>query len=152
MNIRLATVDDLPAIDRLYADLFAAMAQLQPARMQAAGQDMDFVKMAIEDSGFAVWVAEHADVVGFALVQWQFTPAFACLRERQYAYIMDLMVDAQSQGLGVGKALLLAIKAAAKAQGCTQLELSVLSNNTDAIRFYEREGMTATHQNMSIDV
>jgi ribosomal protein S18 acetylase RimI-like enzyme len=154
MNIRLANMADLPAIDQLYFELFQAMAALQPERMQAAKQDMDFVQMAINDEAFAVWVAEddQATVVGFALVQWQSTPAFACIKARHYAYIMDLMVAKPYRSDGIGHALLSAVKEAAQKQGCSQLELSVLSNNVDAIRFYEREGMAATHQNMAIDL
>jgi N-acetylglutamate synthase-like GNAT family acetyltransferase len=51
-------------------------------------------------------------------------------------------LDALCQYMGVGSELLLAIEAAARAEGCTRLWCITTNDNVDALRFFQRRGFT----------
>lgn len=58
--------------------------------------------------------------------------------------LMDgIFVTQQARGLGIGTALLQAIKDEAAAQGCTEVRLDVIDTNPRARGLYEREGFIA---------
>lgn len=49
-------------------------------------------------------------------------------------------LDALCQYLGIGSELLLAIEAAARAEGCTRLWCITTNDNLDSLRFFQRRG------------
>jgi ribosomal protein S18 acetylase RimI-like enzyme len=62
-------------------------------------------------------------------------------------------VDAFEPGRGIGSALLEAAAAEARRQGCRRLWLITTNDNTNALRFYQRQGMrlVALHKNAIAD-
>ena len=64
------------------------------------------------------------------------------------AFLYDINIKTEMQGRGYGRALLTAAEDAARAEGRTQLVLSVHGTNTRAIRLYETSGYTVTAQQM----
>lgn len=58
--------------------------------------------------------------------------------------ILSIAVDPQLQGAGVGQVLMVAAEEEARRRGCEQMNLSVSTENQQAIRFYERGGWTRT--------
>ena len=74
--------------------------------------------------------------LGFAL----FFHTFSTFRGRRSLWLEDLFVRPEARGRGIGKALLLALAALAKARGCARFEWSVLDWNRPAIGFYEKLG------------
>lgn len=77
-------------------------------------------------------------LVGFAL----FFTNFSTFLARPGLYLEDLFVLPEQRGLGIGKALLVALARLAVERGCGRFEWSVLDWNTPAIRFYEAMGAT----------
>ncbi|PHM74679.1 GNAT family N-acetyltransferase [Xenorhabdus kozodoii] len=152
MIIRTATLQDVEAILSLYRVLFSEMAVLQPDRMQATEQDSDFIASNINNDKFYFLVAEdgNGSIKGFALAQEQKTPPFNCLVPRTYGYILDLVVSQDARNLGIGQDLLFGMKKWAKENKYSHLELNVLSQNVDAIRFYIREGYQEVIRTMAI--
>lgn len=152
MIIRMATVQDIEAILSLYSILFSEMAALQPDRMQAAEQDRDFIVSNINNDKFHLLVAEdgNGNIKGFAIAQEQRTPPFNCLVPRTYGYVFDLMVSQDARNLGIGQKLLAGMKKWAQENHYSHLELSVLSQNVDAIRFYIREGYQEASRTMAM--
>ncbi len=53
-------------------------------------------------------------------------------------------LDALCQYLGIGSELLLAVEAAARAEGCTSLWCITTNDNLDALRFFQRRGFVIT--------
>lgn len=74
--------------------------------------------------------------VGFAL----FFHTYASVLGRPGIFLEDLYVRPQTQGQGVGKALIAEIARVAQERGCIRLEWWVLNWNSDAIDFYRRLG------------
>ena len=61
------------------------------------------------------------------------------------AEIMELVVDSDVRGGGIGGALFERVCEEARAAGCAQIELTSNARRHDAHRFYERHGMERTH-------
>jgi GNAT superfamily N-acetyltransferase len=57
-------------------------------------------------------------------------------------WLEDLYVRDAARGTGLGKALLEACFARARARGCRRIELDVNEQNTNAIALYERNGFS----------
>ena len=74
--------------------------------------------------------------VGFAL----FFTSDSTFLTRPGIYLEDLFVLESQRKLGIGKALLEAVRQVARARGAGRLEWSVLDWNENAIAFYERFG------------
>lgn len=141
MIIRPAALNDTDRIAELYQQLFTLMADYQPDRWRPAQQDRGFIENAVTDEKFCLLVAEtEGHIAGFAFAQTQVTSPYTCVVPRRFGYIFDIVVDPAVRGQGTGKKLLDAVKDWSKAQGHTYLELSVLPENTGAMRLYEREG------------
>ncbi|MDC9582419.1 GNAT family N-acetyltransferase [Xenorhabdus sp. PR6a] len=152
MLIRTASTQDIEAILSLYRLLFREMALLQPDRLQAVEQDRDFIASSVNNDTFHLLVAEDekGGIKGFAIAQEQKTPPFNCLVPRTYGHIFDLVVSQDARSLGVGQKLLGGMKTWAQEKHYSHLELSVLSKNVDAIRFYAREGYQEVNRTMAI--
>ncbi|MBC8179899.1 GNAT family N-acetyltransferase [candidate division KSB1 bacterium] len=58
-------------------------------------------------------------------------------------------LDSLHEGIGVGTALVMAVKQTAINAGCTRLWLITTNDNTDAMRFYQTRGflLVAVHRN-----
>lgn len=74
--------------------------------------------------------------IGFAL----FFHTYSTFTGRRGLWLEDLFVRPEHRGAGVGRALLGALAALARARGCGRFEWSVLDWNTSAIGFYESLG------------
>jgi len=53
-------------------------------------------------------------------------------------------LDALCQYMGIGSALLQAVEAAARAEGCQNLWVITTNDNLDALRFFQRRGFTVS--------
>lgn len=80
----------------------------------------------------------NAEAVGFAL----FFTNYSTFLTRPGVFLEDLFVREGHRNRGIGKALLEAVRDAARASGAGRLEWSVLDWNKNAIGFYERFGAT----------
>lgn len=137
MEIRIANINDLDGIKDLYNILFSDMAKLQPEYFKEAKQDNKFIKMIIDNEDSDILIAQDTKIIGLALVQKQTTPPYNCLVEHHYTYLMDLVVDPDFRGKGIGKSLIEKVKEWALEKDSDYIELNVLSENKKAITLYE---------------
>lgn len=149
--IRPANQQDLDAILSLYEVLFAEMADLDSERMQPAKQANDFVENAITDDNFHLLIVELEGVVeGFCIAQKQSVAPYNCMVQRDFGYIFDLVVSPAYRGKRTGHELIEGMKVWAKENKLSHLELSVLSQNHKAIKFYQREGLMEITRTMGV--
>ena len=135
VDVRGASIDDVPALIAAYEWLFAPPgsrpASWDERRAQVALRD------AIESHDSVVLVADEGGrLVGFLT-------AYLDLHSVRFGYrvwIEDFAVDPKRRSLGIGKRLLDDAKAWARERGASHLELDSALARTDAHRFYEREG------------
>ncbi|MDP6374797.1 MAG: GNAT family N-acetyltransferase [Pseudomonadales bacterium] len=64
-------------------------------------------------------------------------------------FIREICVDEARRSMGLGRTLMNAIEAWAKARGLTRLELNVRAANAGAVRFYDHLGYATTLLEMS---
>ncbi|MDC9589025.1 GNAT family N-acetyltransferase [Xenorhabdus sp. XENO-10] len=152
MVIRTASMQDIETILSLYNILFSEMSALQPDRLKSTEQDRDFIVSSVNNDKFHLLVAEdeNGDIKGFSIAQEQKTLPFNCIVPRIYGYVIDLVVSPDARNLGIGQKLLAGIKRWAQENHYSHLELSVLSKNVDAIRFYAREGYQEVSRTMAV--
>ncbi len=149
MKYRKAEMGDLPGLLEIYPLLFEASAALQPHRFQKAQQDEAFLRGTILGDDSDILVAEDGGrIVGFALLLQMETPPYKCVVRHGYAYLMDLLVIPGYRRRGVGGELLSRAVLWAKDKGLDFVELNVLAQNEDAIRFYKKHGFFDTMKTM----
>jgi len=81
---------------------------------------------------------ENGRAIAFAL----YFTNFSTFLGRRGLWLEDLFVRPEHRGRGIGRALLEALAATARARGYGRFEWSVLDWNASAIGFYERMGAT----------
>ena len=129
ITLREATHEDIPAMVRLLAQLFAIEADfaIDPA-VQARG-----LAMLLGREGSVVLVAEREGrVIGMTTAQLTVSTACGGLS----AGIEDVVVDSADRGKGVGRRLIAAAEAWAQAQGAVRIALLADETNGPALDFY----------------
>lgn len=149
MQVRKAVLDDINGIANLYIEQFCKMKDLQPDFFQEGSQSKEFIKSIIEDndSDFLVIMKENI-MVGFLLLQSKETPDFSCFIKHKYAYLMDIVISEDDRGKGMGSLLLDEAKKWSKDKQLDYIELNVLSNNNNAIQFYQKHDFKEKSQTM----
>jgi GNAT superfamily N-acetyltransferase len=71
---------------------------------------------------------------------------------RPYAVVEDVVVDDSRRGRGAGEALMRRVIELAREAGCYKLVLTSDRRRTDAHRFYQRLGFTASHLGFRMDL
>ncbi len=121
---RLATSDDYPIFARLFPEL--RVHDPMPDREHFAARMLPRVLLLEGDDGGAI---------GYAY--WQ--------RYDRTAHVVNVVVDPRVRGRGAGRALMDALRAHVAAIGCTRWYLNVKTDNTPALRLYERCGLVPEH-------
>ena len=153
MEIRLATLNDIEPICRLYNEFFAYNAQLQPKYCNAGKEYGEYPASVIENSDSDIFLAVNAgSIVGLIHVREAKTPPFDSIVQHKYAEIIDLIVTASFREKGVGSLLLDTAKKWSKARNLDYIELIVLSNAKAAIHFYDREGFDIVSHTMRSEI
>ncbi len=136
--VRSATPADLEQLVRLLGVLFSIEADFQPEpERQRRGLEL----MLVAPERRCVLVAEEAGaVVGMVTAQLLVSTAEGA----PSALVEDMVVDEAARGRGVGRRLIQALEAWARARGATRLQLLADRDNHSALRFYERMGWRAT--------
>ena len=102
-----------------------------------------YLHVILADPSQAVAVAEQDGLLcGFAVLHRIKKPETPFMKERDYLDIDEFCVDAAYRKTGVGTALMEFIRAFAKAQGYSRIELNMWEFNADALAFYEAVGFT----------
>lgn len=112
MLIRKATMDDIEALRVLYLELEQDGVKYQP---------------------------EHF-VIGFSHVMILKQKNVACLKPQTVVYIQDLDVIAEMRSQGIGSLLMKASKEYGINHGADFIRTQVFPQNTDGLRFYEKNG------------
>ncbi|AEW96435.1 MULTISPECIES: GNAT family N-acetyltransferase [Streptomycetaceae] len=140
ITFRRATAADIPAIVALLADDALGTGRENPADLtpyRAAFAELD------GDPQHVLLVADRSgEVVGTA--QLTYLPGLArggALR----AQIEAVRVGSAARGTGLGSRLIEECLRLARERGCALVQLTSDASRTDAHRFYERLGFTASH-------
>jgi GNAT superfamily N-acetyltransferase len=140
VRIRRATEDDVPAIVAMLADDALGATRespddLTPYRKAFQGIDAD-------PNQFLAVADRDGEVVG--TLQLTYLPGLS-RKGGTRAQIEAVRVRATERGTGLGSQLITWAVDQARERGCILVQLTTDTARTDAHRFYERLGFTASH-------
>lgn len=94
-----------------------------------------------EPRSFVLGAESDGAIVGYAFVRLIATNTSASLAMSDpHAELVTLSVGPDMRGRGIGGMLMRAVDAELRRLGASDLTLGVITTNSDAVRFYEREG------------
>jgi ribosomal protein S18 acetylase RimI-like enzyme len=140
VTFRPATAADIPAIVAMLADDPLGSERETPDDL--APYEAAFAEVAANPYQVIVVAEANGEVVGTAQVI--FMPGLSH-RGMRRAEIEAVRVRADQRGSGLGSALIRECIAQARQRGCGMVQLASNAARTDARRFYERLGFTASH-------
>ncbi|KUN10317.1 GNAT family acetyltransferase [Streptomyces yokosukanensis] len=145
LEIRRATVDDLPAIVAMLADDPLGSQRETP-------DDMAPYRAALErvdaDPNQSLVVAVREDRV-IGTLQLTIIPGLSH-RGAVRALIEAVRIHADERGSGLGSQLIEWAIDASRQRGCLMVQLTSDKTRTDAHRFYERLGFSPTHEGFKL--
>jgi ribosomal protein S18 acetylase RimI-like enzyme len=147
VTTRLAVIDDLPAIISMLAD-------------DVLGREREDARHPLPESYYKAFAAIDADPNNEILVAIQdgkvvatlqitYTPSLS-YRGSWRATLESVRTAAALRGQGIGTALVREAMRRAGQRGCGSVQLSTNKTRTDARRFYEQLGFTASHEGMKL--
>jgi ribosomal protein S18 acetylase RimI-like enzyme len=141
--VRRARREDLPRL----VELIAAHAEYEHATVEVTDLAARLERTLIEPpTRAACFVAETStptvSVVGYATC----TIDFSTWSASEYLHMDTLYVEDASRGHGIGRHLVDAITSHATQLGLGEVQWQTPVWNTDAVRFYQRLGATATNK------
>ena len=155
MEIRPITMQDQQAVQRLFQQVHDLHSGALPhiyKQHDAALSGEEFLQL-LEEPKHLLFGAQVGDTLaGFCHLSVKTTGNNPLIVPRSIAYMEELVVDRAYRGQGIAKALFARAKAIAAEQNLGALELMVWAFNQDAIRFYEKMGMTVQNQRMEMKI
>ena len=146
--LRRAEPADLPAIvDLLAADQLGATRDGVRADADLYAYQRAFSEIDRDPAHVLVVAEAEGRIVG--TMQLSYIPGLA-RRGAFRAQIEAVRVHGEYRGRGLGHALLTWAIDQARQRGCALVQLTTDKSRTDAHRFYERLGFTASHEGMKL--
>ena len=141
VSLRRASADDVAVIVAMLADDEIGAARESPGDLAPYRRAFDAIDA--DPSELLVVAERGGQVVGTVQVSW--LPGLSrhgALR----AQLEGVRVARAARGSGVGEAMMGWVIERARSRGCALVQLTTDKTRTDAHRFYDRLGFTATHQ------
>ncbi len=141
MLIRVANMDDIEQLRRLYSELEIDAVKFQPEHFVVSYRNDAFFNSIFESGNQDILVAEvNGKVIGFSHVMLLKQKNIACLKPQTAVYIQDMDVLECERSKGIGKLLIDASKEYGKRGGADFIRTEVFPQNIDGMKFYERNG------------
>ncbi|WP_329120088.1 GNAT family N-acetyltransferase [Streptomyces sp. NBC_01465] len=140
LEIRPAAPDDLPAIVAMLADDPLGAQRESPDDLDP--YETAFARLAADPNQHVVVAVRDTKVVG--TLQLTVIPGLS-RRGSTRSVIEGVRIHADERGSGLGTQLIEWAVAESRLQGCQLVQLTSDATRTDAHRFYERLGFTASH-------
>ena len=134
-------MDDIEALRVLYLELEQDGVKYQPEHFVIGYRDNEFFENIFNSEYQDILVAEiESEVVGFVHVMIIEQKKVACLKPQTVVYIQDLDVITEMRNRGIGSLLMEAAKEYGMNRGADFIRTQVFPQNTDGLRFYEKNG------------
>jgi ribosomal protein S18 acetylase RimI-like enzyme len=153
IRIRKASAADLEAIIRLSAFVQQQHADALPDLFKASidsQQTRDKFRVFLADPASLTLLAEAAQPIGYLWAQFQNRPEGWTQFGMRLLYIQHMVVAPQHRRKGVGRLLLARAIEIARQEGIKRVELDVWSFNSEARRFYTKQGFVVFNEKMAL--
>ena len=143
MIIRIATSDDIKALQELYYELEQDAVRFQPEHFVFGNRDEVFFETIFQGNNQDILVAESdGNVIGFAHVVILEQKKVPCLKPEKVVYLQDLDVAENLRSQGIGAQLIEECKKYGKEHGADFMRTQVFPQNVRGMKFYERCGFS----------
>ena len=145
MTIQKANQTHIPGLIRLLYQVGGVHHDIRPDifRVGAIKYTETDLEILLKDENRPVFVAmEDENVLGYCFCVIEDCRGTTVLTDRVEIYIDDLCVEESCRGQGIAKALYRHVCHWARETGCTFVTLNVWCGNDNAMKFYEKMGMT----------
>ena len=149
MIIRSAILSDLAALVALHHPVQLYHAGLRPDLIRAPDtHDMAplFAEFLAKDAFRVIVADEHGSLAGYAVYEIRNRGESLTTCARRSIYVHQLSVAPAKRRKGIGKALLLFIRAQARELGISSIELDVWNANAPAKKFYKAIGFARVRE------
>ena len=143
-RIRRANGGDLPGVISLLKQVLDIHYNIRPDlyKQGATKYSNEELLEIFADDGRPVFVYDSDGIKGYAFCEMRDYSGHEGLKPIKSLYIDDLCVDKDCRGQHIGTELYRHVLDFAREKGCHNLTLNVWSCNPEAMRFYERCGLT----------
>jgi len=145
INIRIATEDDIPNIEKLLVEVNIIHHNIRPDLFNgpAVKYTKDELKSLLKKEGEYIFAAtdKNDNLVGYIMCNEEIIKNDNIRTEVKTLYIDDLCVDENFRGEHIGQKLYNYAKTFAKENNFYNLTLHVWEGNDSAYRFYQKQGM-----------
>lgn len=145
MTIQKANQTHIPGLIRLLYQVGGVHHDIRPDIFRAGAikyTETD-LEILLKDENRPVFVAmEDENVLGYCFCVIEDCRGTTVLTDRVEIYIDDLCVEENCRGQGIAKALYAYVCHWAREMGCAFVTLNVWCGNDNAMKFYEKMGMT----------
>ncbi|MGW2713575.1 GNAT family N-acetyltransferase [Streptomyces argyrophyllae] len=145
LEIRAATADDLPAIVAMLADDPLGVQRESPGDLTPYRNALE--RLAADPHQHVVVAVREGRVIG--TLQLTIIPGLSH-KGATRALIEAVRIHADERGSGLGSRLIEWAIDTSRQLGCQMVQLTSDKTRTDAHRFYERLGFTASHEGFKL--
>jgi GNAT superfamily N-acetyltransferase len=147
MNVRSATINDLPSIVRMLADDFLGQQREDVSEPINESYVKAFREIDSDPNNELIVAEIDGNVIG--TLQLTFTPSLS-YRGSKRCTVESVRIDSSLRGKGIGREMMLWAIEHAKEKGCISMQLTSHSERIDAHRFYEQLGFSKSHVGMKL--
>ena len=140
--LELAVLSDRDAVEALARQVHALHVAWRPDIYEMPPEIFHEQRYLAHIRARELYVArEKGAVVGYVLLKTRAYDWPGVVR-RRVMVIDEICVQEQCRGRGIGRQMMLEVRALAKAFGCTDMQLGVYPQNDGAVAFYQKCGFT----------
>ena len=144
MEIRLATVNEIPGMIGLLQQVGEVHHQIRPDLFRSGAQkysESDLAQLLQDETRPIFGAVDNGRLLGYCFCIIEEVKDNPVLCDTKTLYIDDLCVDEACRGQGIATKLYDHACGYARSIGCASVTLNVWCGNDNAMRFYESRGM-----------
>ena len=145
LSFRQAVIEDLPEIVRMLSDDFLGQKRERYEDPLSKSYKEAFREIEADPNNELIVAELDAHIIG--TLQLTYTPSISFQGGRRCT-VESVRVDEKYRGQGVGREMMQWAIERAKEKSCISMQLTTNAERTDAHRFYENLGFTASHIGM----
>ena len=153
--IRRAKLGDIPDLVMLNSVVHEVHVKLFPTVFKTGDEFLsaEFFASLLRSEDCSVFIAKEAGFpAGYIMIRKQIKPESSFKKETMCAYIDQVSVHPDYRRKGIFTSLLKAGEKEAASWGMNRLELDVWSENTSAVKAYEKSGFRTYNQKMFVSI
>ncbi|MCR5670578.1 MAG: GNAT family N-acetyltransferase [Butyrivibrio sp.] len=153
MEIRFAKENELDRVNELRKQVNDLHVEGKPDVFKPGfGEELrDYIHDIWNDPNKEIVVADNGETLcGFAILNHIIRPENPFMKERDFIDVDEFCVDKDFRRQGIASELISFIKAYARKQGFSRIELNMWEFNQDALAFYEAAGFKTFRRYMEM--